>query len=51
VRDPIKKMEKTPVIPRRANAVSPGLKDVYKPYYNTRPLKQGPLDVLKKASV
>jgi len=36
VRDPIKKAGKTPVIPRRANAVVTGLQDVYKPYYSTR---------------
>lgn len=36
VRIPIKKAEKIPVIPRRANAIFPGLQDAYKPYYRTR---------------
>ena len=36
VRTLIKKAEKTPVIPRRANAIFPGLQDIYKPYYTTR---------------
>lgn len=36
VRSPIKKAGKIPVIPRRANAIFPGLQDVYKPYYRTR---------------
>ena len=36
VRAPIKKAEKIPVIPRRANAIFPGLQDIYKPYYRTR---------------
>ena len=35
VRTLIKKAEKTPIIPRRANAVFPGLQDIYKPYYRT----------------
>lgn len=36
VRTPIKKAEKIPVIPRKANAIFPGLQDAYKPYYRTR---------------
>lgn len=36
VRTPIKKAGKIPVIPRKANAVCPGLPDIYKPYYRTR---------------
>lgn len=36
VRDPIRKSGKVPVIPRRANAVVPGLQEIYKPYYRTR---------------
>ena len=36
VRTLIRKAEKTPVIPRRANAIFPGLQDIYKPYYRTR---------------
>lgn len=36
VRIPIKKSGKIPVIPRRANAVVPGLQDIYKSYYRTR---------------
>ena len=36
VRHPIKKAGKIPVIPRRVNAVVPGLQNIYKPYYNTR---------------
>ena len=36
VRSPIKKAGKTPVIPRRSNAIFPGLQDIYKPYYRTR---------------
>jgi len=36
VRHPIKKAGKIPVIPRRENAVVPGLPDIYKPYYHTR---------------
>lgn len=36
VRHPIRKAGKIPVIPRRANAVVPGLPDNYKPYYHSR---------------
>ena len=36
VRTPIKKAKRTPVIPKRANAIFPGLQDIYKPYYRTR---------------
>ena len=36
VRSLIKKAEKIPVIPRRTNAIFPGLQDIYKPYYRTR---------------
>lgn len=36
VRTPIKKAEKIPVIPRKANAIFPGLPEAYKPYYRTR---------------
>lgn len=36
VRIPIRKSEKIPVIPRRANAIFPGLQEIYKPYYRTR---------------
>jgi hypothetical protein len=36
VRDPIRKAGKIPVIPRRANATTPGLPDAHKPYYHTR---------------
>jgi len=36
VRAPIKKVGKIPVIPRRSNAICPGLQDIYKPYYHTR---------------
>ena len=36
VRTTIKKAKKIPIIPRRANAIFPGLPDVYKPYYHTR---------------
>lgn len=36
VRIPIKKAGKTPVIPRRANAIVPGLQDIYKSYYRSR---------------
>ena len=36
VRIPIKKAKKTPVIPRRSNAIFPGLQDIHKPYYRTR---------------
>jgi len=35
VRTPIKKAKRIPVIPRRANAIFPGLQDIYKPYYRT----------------
>ena len=40
MRDSIKKVGKTPVIPKRANAVVPGLQDVYKLYYNARSAKE-----------
>jgi transposase len=36
VRIPIRKAEKIPVIPRRSNAIFPGLQDIYKSYYRTR---------------
>jgi transposase len=36
VRTPIKKVEKIPVIPRKVNALFPGLQEAYKPYYRTR---------------
>jgi transposase len=36
VRIPIRKAEKTPVIPRCSNAIFPGLQDIYKSYYRTR---------------
>ena len=36
VRYPIRAAGKTPVMPRRANAIVPGLPDIYKPYYHTR---------------
>jgi transposase len=36
VRYPIKESGKTPVIPRRANAVVPGLTENLRPYYHTR---------------
>lgn len=36
VHRPIKKAGKIPVIPRRANAICPGLQDIYKPYYRKR---------------
>lgn len=36
VRSSIKKAGKIPVIPRRANAICPGLQDIYQPYYRTR---------------
>lgn len=36
VRYPIKKARKIPVIPRRANAITPGLGDMYRTYYRTR---------------
>lgn len=36
VRAPIREAKKIPVIPRRANAICPGLKEIYKPYYRTR---------------
>ncbi len=36
VRILIKKDGKVPVIPRRANAVVPGLQDIYKSYYLSR---------------
>ena len=36
VHTPIKKAKRIPVIPRRANAIFPGLQDIYKPYYRTR---------------
>lgn len=32
----IKKAEKITIIPRQANAIFPGLQDIYKPYYHTR---------------
>ncbi len=35
VRIPIRKAEKIPVIPRKANAIVPGLQEAYKPYYRT----------------
>jgi transposase len=35
VRIPIKKAEKIPVIPRKANAIVPGLPEDYKSYYRT----------------
>ena len=36
VRTPIKKAEKIPVIPRKANAIFPGLQEAYTHYYRTR---------------
>ncbi len=36
VRISIKKAEKIPVIPRKSNAIVPGLEGTYKPYYRTQ---------------
>ena len=36
VRTSIRKAEKIPVIPGRANGIAPGLQDAYKAHYRTR---------------